>query len=324
MSIKKISLTNYKCFDKVSLSLNNFNVIIGPNASGKSSLIQIFKFLKDFDDYGLDNAISLQGGVEYFRNINIGHNKNFSLSISVEGRDSLAGMGKDKPVLIERKNLDYNLELKFLKNSKRYTVINENLTQFVEFFRFNEKERKLTKEHSLGKGEIVINRKNNKIYRNYNLPSLEKNINIEELTPPFLKGLSIPNNDSMLSFPFVSYPFPPRIFENIKIYDFEPRLSKKAIPFTGENELQEDGENLAIILNTLFKNRENKRKFLNLVKDILPFFEDSKTEKLTDKSFIFSLREKYLKSSKKYLLSSFLSDGTINILGLIIALFFPT
>src|SRR5690606_33804236 len=116
MSIKKISLTNYKCFDKVSLSLNNFNVIIGPNASGKSSLIQIFKFLKDFDDYGLDNAISLQGGVEYFRNINIGHNKNFSLSISVEGRDSLAGMGKDKPVLIERKNLDYNLELKFLKN----------------------------------------------------------------------------------------------------------------------------------------------------------------------------------------------------------------
>jgi len=78
MHIKKIRVTNFKSFKDLEIELGRFNVIIGANASGKSNFVQIFKFLRDTTIYGLDNAISMQGGVDYLRNINIGSSKELS------------------------------------------------------------------------------------------------------------------------------------------------------------------------------------------------------------------------------------------------------
>ena len=55
----------------MEISLNDFNVLIGANASGKSNFILIFQFLKDFINHELDNAMSMQGGTEYLRNMKI-------------------------------------------------------------------------------------------------------------------------------------------------------------------------------------------------------------------------------------------------------------
>jgi len=320
MAIKNIYFENFKCFEKVDIGLGKFNIIIGPNASGKSSFIQILKFLKDFNDYGLDNAISLQGGVEYFRNINIGRKKNFVFKIKIEG-GSLSVVGKDNQIVIRRDGIEYELEINFPNNSKKYKVVHENIIQNVTFYRFSKSDRKLDSEKILGIGKIVATRDGTQVKRNFDYPD---NIGISEddLNPPFFNKLTVRLNESFFSFPFIMFPFPFDLFDDIKIYDFDPRLSKKAIPFTGRNELLEDGGNLTIILNSLFKNPEKKKKFLNLVRDVLPFFNDTKTEKLTDKSYIFTLKESYLKNSNKYLPSSFLSDGTINVIALIISLFF--
>ena len=67
MGIKKIKVTNFKSFEKIEIELGRFNVLIGANVSGKSNFVQIFKFLKDIATLGLENAVSLQGGVEYLR-----------------------------------------------------------------------------------------------------------------------------------------------------------------------------------------------------------------------------------------------------------------
>ena len=53
---------------------------------------------------------------------------------------------------------------------------------------------------------------------------------------------------------------------------------------------------------------------------MLPFVDDLEVEKFTDKSLFFKLREIYTKN--QYLPASMLSDGTINITLLIIALYF--
>ncbi|MDJ0509324.1 MAG: AAA family ATPase, partial [Crocosphaera sp.] len=81
MRIKSIRVRNFKSFKDCTINFNDFNVVIGSNASGKSNLVQIFKFLKDIEEYGLENAISLQGGVEYFRNNQIGASEDFYLEI---------------------------------------------------------------------------------------------------------------------------------------------------------------------------------------------------------------------------------------------------
>ena len=69
MAIKKIKISNFKSFQNLEVEIGKFNLLIGANASGKSNFIQVFKFLRDIIQHGLDNAISLQGGVEYFRNV---------------------------------------------------------------------------------------------------------------------------------------------------------------------------------------------------------------------------------------------------------------
>ncbi len=45
--IKRIEILNYKGFEYVDISPDSYNVLIGPNASGKSSFIEILNLLKD-------------------------------------------------------------------------------------------------------------------------------------------------------------------------------------------------------------------------------------------------------------------------------------
>ncbi len=92
------------------------------------------------------------------------------------------------------------------------------------------------------------------------------------------------------------------------------------MPITGKAELEKDGVNLSIVLKNILENKDNRRKFFNLVKDALPFVDDIDIEQVADKSLIFNLRETY--SKRQYLPAALISDGTINITALIIALYF--
>ena len=68
------------------------------------------------------------------------------------------------------------------------------------------------------------------------------------------------------------------------------------------------------------EDKEERRKLLNLVRDLLPFVRNFSVEKFADRSLIFELHEVY--SDKHHLPASLISDGTINVLALVIALYF--
>jgi len=72
MAITKVKVSNFKSFDELEVELRPLNVVVGGNASGKSNFLEIFRFLRDLVTYGLENAISLQGGMEYLTNLQIG------------------------------------------------------------------------------------------------------------------------------------------------------------------------------------------------------------------------------------------------------------
>jgi len=63
VAIRRLRVENFKSFKQLDLELGDFNVVIGANASGKSNLVQIFRFLRDIGQHGLENAVSLQGGI---------------------------------------------------------------------------------------------------------------------------------------------------------------------------------------------------------------------------------------------------------------------
>lgn len=114
---------------------------------------------------------------------------------------------------------------------------------------------------------------------------------------------------------------PPIFSENtfIRIFDFDPRELKKPSSIATGRFLEENGSNLAVILQTILRNRENSDKLRTLLQDFLPFVESVSVENNPDKSVSYKIREQY---NNKTFYSNFLSDGTVSILAIILSLYF--
>ncbi len=319
MGIKKISVKNFKSFGELEVELGMFNVLIGTNASGKSNFVQILEFLRDIAYSGLNNAVSMQGGVEYLRNINIGSSENLSLKVVSDHEFGLLGGRTDEGLIgIKIYETIYEFVLRFKGKQKGglgFEIRRDKLTQKFEFVRLKGN----IEEEKLGPGEMNISCVNRRVNIDLHKP---EGISIDEddIFPLFLREKKLQTNTLLLENRFFFIPLLSEVFSNISIYDFDPKLPKKATPITGKAELEEDGSNLSIVLKSIIENKNKKRKLFNLVKDIMPFIDDLDIERFADKSLLFKLREIY--SEKQYLPASLISDGTINITALIIVLYF--
>jgi predicted ATPase len=70
MLISKLKLQNWRNFRKVEVSLRERVFVIGPNASGKSNLLDVFRFLRDVakpKGGGLQRAVEARGGMTKLR-----------------------------------------------------------------------------------------------------------------------------------------------------------------------------------------------------------------------------------------------------------------
>lgn len=67
MFISRIELQNWKNFKSTEAALSRRTFLIGPNASGKSNLLDAFRFLHDLAEDGLKQAVDDRGGVSAIR-----------------------------------------------------------------------------------------------------------------------------------------------------------------------------------------------------------------------------------------------------------------
>ena len=61
--IRRIEALNYRCLRYVSQPLEHFHVLVGPNASGKSTFLDVLGLIRDFLTRGLDNTILSHEGL---------------------------------------------------------------------------------------------------------------------------------------------------------------------------------------------------------------------------------------------------------------------
>ena len=109
--IRKIKITNFKSISNNPIYLNNFNVFIGPNASGKSNIIDIFRFIQDIVREGLTTAFGKRFGWENVLRRDI--DKSSKISIELDYYE------KSFRVNIRKKY--YNLQkLKYFNTSNTY------------------------------------------------------------------------------------------------------------------------------------------------------------------------------------------------------------
>jgi len=321
MLIKKLEVRNFKSFRHIDVELRDFNVLIGPNASGKSNFVQIFKFLRDIAELGLENAVSMQGGVEYLRNMSLNSSENLSIKIVLDVDFGIA-LGKESLVGIKPYEVVYKFVLGFYKRGLGFRILEDRLELKNKIMKLSKVKRgRLEEKEELGKGRMVISagrsgRLNVELHHDVKSLSLKE----EDIIPFFLREKPPGKRTLLLQVGFPWFLDAWFSLRDVSIYDFDPKLPKKAVPITGKYKLEGDGSNLAIVLKNIILNKEKRRKFLNLIKELLPFIKDVGIEKFADKSLLLKLQEAY--SPGKYLPASIISDGTINSVALLIALYF--
>lgn len=72
MFVRHLAVQNWRNFKKVEVALQERQFIVGPNAAGKSNLLDVFRFLRDIataDGGGLQKAVRQRGGVSKLRSL---------------------------------------------------------------------------------------------------------------------------------------------------------------------------------------------------------------------------------------------------------------
>ncbi len=86
MYISRIKLRNWKNFKNVETPLGLRVFLIGPNASGKSNLLDVFRFLRDVSNAGLRSAVDdMRGGVSSIRCLAATRYTNVDVEVDVRG-----------------------------------------------------------------------------------------------------------------------------------------------------------------------------------------------------------------------------------------------
>ena len=313
MKISRIKAENFKSYKKVDVKLNNLNFIIGGNASGKSNYVNILKFFNDIIYYGLDDAILLQGGIKYLFNSNSRKNSSILLYFEIdleEEEKSIFRIFPSEKNLFLPNMLKYTLKIKPNEKGEGYKVSNEKIE-----IKFEQLKKEKEKVYEINSFNLNVNKDSNgKIVDNFN-----NKINSEEfLTLNYIVRFIKTGGNLLYNF-FSAFSIFYRYDSKIKIYNFDVNLLKSPSSIVARSELEENGSNLVNIIQQLLKNKSKKEKLNKLIKMILPFIDDIKIENNVNKSVFFKVKESY---NKKEFPSYMLSDGTVNILAVIIALYF--
>jgi len=342
MKITNIHVRNFKTFRDCEIGLNDLNVLIGPNASGKSNFLNLFEFLRDISSFGLEDAISIQGGSKYIRNIQVKSSKRLSMKVSsvdfsrtspIELLSNPANKSKfaNKFKTGQRQKtgikffkfskFSYEFEISF-KDEEKFEITKDELIIHLDFFDTESGKKKLDT------CEVSISVHRNKV-KPVHVSFLKKPETCiidhpEDILSPSLKWIERVFNKKwesktlLIELSPLLFIFGKLNFSDIAIYDFDPKLAKKAIPVSGKMELDVDGANLALVLNKILSDKQKRTDFNKMITRLLPFVKDVSPETYHGKHLIFRIEEEY--SKDEYLPAFLLSDGTVNVIALIVSL----
>lgn len=325
MYVKSIEAKNFKSFRNLSVEFQDFSVIIGANAAGKSNFTQILKFISDVEEFGLNSAVSIQGGIEYLKNKRAKRDERVQISVALNDiRRRTVGTKQQGTVIIEMSGVSYQIALGQRRGRRSVHLESSSidhkfrlLQPIAKNSRAKQAANRQDREVTIGEGNIRLKYSSPKLNIEFEIPD-ELKIEPRELFGEHWTPLI---RDMYAEYPLFDLivPFGP-MFRRVKCYDFDPKLPQRASPYTGKQTLESDGSNIAIVLKKMLDSKPRSIELMNLMRDMLPFVDRVQVKDTPDKSLIFMIKECFAGSS--YLPAFLISEGTINLTALLIALFF--
>ena len=295
MQIESIAIKNYRCLRDILLdNLTRMTVVVGANGSGKSSLFDVFTFLKDALTQNVASAVARRGGYR-----------------------ELVSRGQEGPIEITLKFREkggrlvtYGLKID-TQDDGRVVVDHEALSyrkgqggpygwRFVDCRR--------------GEGEVITNESEYGVSAMKGADQKKRKFKLDDPST-----LAIKSFGQLQEFPIVSE-FR-SLIENWHISDFHITDARPSAEVGYAEHLSTRGDNVALVAQYLYENHPQQfSKVLQAMRQRVPGVSDVEAKPTEDGRLVLRFQDG---SFQDPFIARYVSDGTIKMFAYLVLLYDP-
>lgn len=295
MKIEYLRLKNFKAFKNAEMrDIPNFAVIVGANGTGKSTIFQVFGFLKDAMTSNINTALVKLGGSKGFEEV-CSRNSNGPIEIELKFRTS-----NESPLIT------YFLKINKHPNGRAYIE-----REVLKYRRGSGGRPWHFLDFSKGEGEAVINELES-IKDVSDLKREKQKLKSDDILA--IKGLA-----QFERFPAVVELG--SLIENWHISDFHISRARPEQEAGYAEHLSREGENLSLVIEYLYNNhREVFDHIVDSLKHRIPGITNIEAKTTEEGRVLLKFQDG---SFEDPFLARYVSDGTIKMLAYLVLLYDP-
>ena len=294
MQIESIAIKNYRCFRDIVLNeLPRMTIVVGANGSGKSSLFDVFTFLKDALTQNVASAVARRGG---YREL-VSRGEAGPIEITLKFREKGGRLAT------------YGLKID-TQDDGRVIVDHEALS-----YRRGQRGRAWRFLYSRqGEGEVITNES-----KYGELVTEGKYQEKREFKLDDPSTLAIKSFGQLQEFPIVSE-FR-NFIENWHISDFHIADARPSVEIGYAEHLSTRGDNVALVAQYLYENHPQQfSKVLQAMRQRVPGVSDVEAKPTEDGRLVLRFQDG---SFQDPFIARYVSDGTIKMFAYLVLLYDP-
>lgn len=322
----KVQVHNYKSLRHVDVGGKPFQVLVGPNASGKSNIADALDFLSDVYNLGLETAIARKGGYEnicFRRKRRSKAGVQFDVSARVD-----AGLGPESGY--------FNIKHIFQVTAKGeaiqadFAVTQEDLVIDYVVPARSSRQLPLSVDGHAGSPNLV--------HFSRELGQAEGKLDISELPTGLrqidqwlerLRKWATPGTDvgdTELAMAWLSRAFWPlgrfrTLMGRIRVFQISPQLCREPGVLTPNPELARDGRNLPAVVSFLeSRHKEAYGEIMGRLREIVPSLEELQVRYTHRRTLTLDFKETAV--GRPWAIEE-MSDGTVQALSILVAIHDP-
>lgn len=325
--ISLIECKNYRCLKYIKQELNNFQILIGPNASGKTTLLDVVGFIADIIKEGIDAAISKRSS-NYIDLTFAGQGGNIELAIEVALPNDIREKLGDTDFVTIRYEIKIGLDdvtyehiikeerVLLLKSNTKFTLNLKGVTKSLFPENAIAPTTILNQNYTIKGSSRPVIKKKEKGNDNFYIETTTEYNRSGGWLPSFKFG---PKRSALGNLPADETKFPASTWlkdflsDGIQIFVLDSLNIRNASPPGQVKKFKPDGSNLPWVIEELYKRPERYDKWIKHLKTALPDIETIDTRERQDDKHRY-LRVHY--ANDIVVPSWLVSDGTLRLLAL--------